>query len=345
MRITERIGLGVAMALMIIFAVAPCVFGGHPPWPPRKHSAEYRQANMLFLRFQDALAGEQWQEALSLCSDRVRAKAREWSSPQAFFKETFPGDLVLARDFGYWTLRADQPGGSDWPDKANWYGLFVNLTEPETRPVLQWYWAICVTNGTWVVDYPPVRMDEYAARKSRAIRKRDDELAQTRQSLRVAAEGVHTRLTAISQEFVIGSPMLFRLELINAGSVPVHYQNSGIEFYGLSVYDDKQQQLASTSGTLQIIVGYKEVGPGASVVLTDRIDLNSNHALTKPGRYSVQFNGEHLAIGKPLPSEGQKLLQFDPFGENVWAGVPFVAVTNRFPSNAIRIHVATRKSQ
>ena len=103
-------------------AIALQVFGGHPFWPPRKHSAEYRQANMLFLRLQDALAAEQWEEALSFCSDRVRAKAAEWPSPEAFFKETLPIGLLLARDFGYYTLRSDKPEGGQWgTDKAVFY--------------------------------------------------------------------------------------------------------------------------------------------------------------------------------------------------------------------------------
>ena len=348
MKTNHRIAdLCAAMALMTFFAVAPCVFGGHPSWPPRKHSAQYRQANMLFLRFQDALAGEQWQMALSLCSDRVRAKAREWPSPEAFFKETLPVELLLAQDFGYWTLRANHYGGFDWTDRANWYGLFVNLTKPEATPVVQWIWAIKedAGSGKWLVDYPPVRLEEYIAGRSQAIRERDDELARIRESVKLQAEGLRTRLTAISQQFVIGSPMWFRLELINEGSVPVHYQNSGIAFYGLTVCDNQQQQLASTNGAAQIVVGTRKVDPGASVVLADKIDLNSNHLLTKSGRYSVQFNGEHLEIGKPVPWERQKISS-DPFGENVWLGVgSFVAITNRFPSNVIQIDVATRKSQ
>src|SRR5436190_7330060 len=132
-----KIGVGFRVCFVVLLAGASAitlqVFGGHPMWPPPKHSAEYRQANQLFLRFQDALAGQQWEDALSLCSDRVRAKASEWPSPQAFFQETVPVDLLLAQDFGYWSLRADAAsiGGTE---KATFFGLLVPLTESNAQP-------------------------------------------------------------------------------------------------------------------------------------------------------------------------------------------------------------------
>src|SRR6185436_1453856 len=122
MKMRFNAGLSLLIALATMCAIALRVFGGHPMWPPRKHSPEYRQASMLFLRFQDALAGERWEEALSLCSDRVRAKATEWPSPKAFLTETMPIDLLLAQDFGYWKLIADRPAASNETEKAHFFG-------------------------------------------------------------------------------------------------------------------------------------------------------------------------------------------------------------------------------
>ena len=73
---------------------------GGKPLPPQRHPPERRQANMLMLRFQDALAEKRWSEALGFCSDRVRAKASEWPSPGTFFQETIPVERLLAQDFG-----------------------------------------------------------------------------------------------------------------------------------------------------------------------------------------------------------------------------------------------------
>jgi hypothetical protein len=294
---------------------------------------------MLFLRFQDTLAAEQWQEALSFCSDRVRAKAAEWPSPKAFFNETLPTELLLAQDFGYWTVRSDQTGGFEWTDKANFYGLFVTLTEPESKPEVQWYWAIYATNNTWVIDYPPVKMDEYIAKKRRAIREREDRFEQIRHSLEPKARGIDARLTAVSQRFVIGSPMLFRVELANRGNTPVHYKDSGVAFAPLTVRDDKNQPLSFTRVPLQIRVQWGEVGPDASAVLADKIDLNLQYAITMPGKYFVQFSGADLEIGEPVPHQ-----DWGPFGENEIVS-DFVAATNRFPSNVIKIEVTAKKRQ
>ncbi len=296
---------------------------------------------MLFLRFQDALAGERWPEALSFCSERVRAKAAQWPSPKVFFQETLPMDLLLAESFGYWTLKFGPGGSLDSSDEANLYGLFVNLTEPEAKPVLQWYWAIYETNNAWVVDYPPVKMTEYVAEKTRAIRAREDRLEEIRRSLEPKIRGIQTRLTATSRKFAVGAPLLFRLELVNHSSTPVQYTDSGTAFAPLTVRDKKGQPLASTPLALQIMVKHGEIAPGATVVLADGIDLNRHYAIAKRGKYSVQFSGADLQVGQSFPPQEPGL-----FGENEMARLgEFVAVTNKFPSNIISISVTGRNQR
>ncbi|MGO8677463.1 MAG: hypothetical protein ACLQVX_16530 [Limisphaerales bacterium] len=292
---------------------------------------------MLFLRFQDALAAERWQEALSLCSDRVRARAAEWPSPRAFFHETFPTELLLAQDFGYWTLRADQTGGFDWTDKANFYALFINLTEPESNPCVQWHWAISATNHEWVVDYPPVKLEEYLARHKAAIQQREDKIKRIRESLEPKALGVKAHLIPVSDRFIIGSPMLFRVEITNRGPVAVDYRNSGVAYVPLTVLDEKGRVLPSTQTPFQIPVRGGQVEPGASVVLADRMDLNEHNAISKPGKYAVQFSGAGLEIGQPLPHRRPDLWGEDD--REISAFFDFLAATNRFPSEPIEIEV------
>ena len=324
-----RTQLKVRLALLIA-GLAGCagtlhLLGGHPIWPPPKHSAEYRQANMLFLRFQDALAAEQWQEALALCSDRVRAKAAEWPSPGAFFKETIPIDLLLAQDFGYWSAR------------PNFYGLLVPLTEPQSKPFIQWHWAVSATNQTWVVDYPPVKLEEYIARKKAAIREREMKANQIRLGLEPKLKGLKTRLVPVSKEFIAGSPMLFRLELTNLGQAAVDYMDSGVAYSPLTVLDAKGQPLPYVQSPAQIQVRKGQVASGASVVLADRMDLTRHYAITNPGSYAVQFSGADLQIGQPVPGWNP-----GPFGEDeseISGVFDFFGLTNRLPSDPIKIEV------
>jgi hypothetical protein len=331
MKISLKVRRWALVTLAAASAVTFQVLGGHPMWPPSKHSAEYRKANMLFLRFQDALAAEQWPQALSLCSDRVRAKAAEWPSPGAFFKDTIPVDLLLAQDFGYWS------GG------ANFYGLLVPLTEPESKPFIQWYWAISATNQTWVVDYPPVKLEEYVARKKAGIQERENQSKEVCLRLEPKLKGMKSRLAPVSEQFVVGSPMLFRVELANQGQASVDYLDSGVAYAPLTVFDAKGQALAFTQTPLQVMVRKGQVAPGASVVLADRIDLSAHYAITNPGLYTVRFSGAGLQIGQPVRGWNPR-----PFGEdeNQINGVfDFLGLTNHLPSNLIQINVMAERKQ
>ena len=133
------------LAATVLAVTLQSLHAGHPE-QSQKYPGEYRQAHQHMLLFQDALAKERWQDALVLCSDRVRAKAAESSSPETFFRETLPLDKILVQDFGCWSCG------------FNNYGQVINLTQAEAQPAIQWFWAIYRTNNTWVVDYPPVKL-------------------------------------------------------------------------------------------------------------------------------------------------------------------------------------------
>lgn len=278
---------------------------------------------MLFLRIQDALAARHWGEALSLCSDRLRAKAAEWPTPQAFFSETVPLPNLLAQDFGCWRCG------------SNSFGLLVPLTERHAKPFIQWYWAIYQTNETWVADYPPVKLDQYIANKKESFQKRDTKFKQIRQSLEPKLKGLKTHLSAVSETFVVGSPMLFRLELLNLGTSGVHYQNVGIVFHALTVLDHEKKEVPSREELGQFFESRNELAPGASVVLADKMDISSNHHFTEPGKYYVQFSGVGLEIGEPIPFSDP-----GPYAENeeAWP-FTFISALASVPSEILEIEV------
>lgn len=322
------------MRLAFVAAIALAGFGaadaigGHPMWPPCKHTAEYRQANMVFLRFQDALAAMRWDEALGMSSDRVRSSAAAWSSAEQFFQETVPVDLLLAQDFGYW-MSAD-----------GFYGLLVPLTEPGSNPFVQWYWAIRAAKGSWVVDFPSVKLDEYVARKKAAIQAREAKKELMRRSLEPKLAGIKTRLVPLTERFAVGSPMLFRVELKNVGDSAVDYMDDGIAFGALTVLHDRRPLPSQGGCAGQICVRQGKVAAGATVVLADKIDIGRLYAITDAGTYTVQFSGERLAIGQPVPGSDRS----DPgmFGENegeISCNIHFLAATNRFASDPIEIKV------
>lgn len=278
---------------------------------------------MLMLRFQDALAEERWADALALCSDRVRTKAAGWPAPKDFFTDTMPIEHVLARSWGCWSCG------------TNFYGLFETISDYGVTPRLDWYWGIVPAGEKWVVDYPPVKLDEYIARKQAAFQARSDREAVIRLELAPQAERLTTRLTALTNRFVVGGAMPFRLEIINTGPAPVHFQEPGVNHYGLSVTDAKNAPLPYGDPPAQIRgTRPRLLAAGATDTIAERLDINLYQALKKPGRYMVQFNG--LRLGRPVPLEDT-----GRFGENLSPGFPtdFLSVTNTFPSNAIEIEV------
>jgi len=275
------------------------------------------------LRLQDALAAEQWQEALGFCSERVRMQAAGWPSAKDFFNQTMPIEHVLAQTFGCWSCG------------ANLYGLFVTLSEPGAEPRIDWYWGLLPTAAGWVVDYPPVKLEEYVVKRRAALHERDERIKQIREALEPKARAVRTRLSAVSDRFVIGSPMLFRLELENSGPTSVHYLNKGIQYKPLAVRTEKNQPVAYVPKPAQIAVAKAELFARSSVVLAEKIDINPGHEINKPGKYFVQFDSTDLEIGQPVPTQ-----ETGRFGENLsMSFFDFLPVTNKFPSNVVEIEV------
>lgn len=318
---TTRFIRGLCLLEMLLLSALD-VSGGKPGLPQR-HPPGRRQANMLMLRFQDALASERWQEALALCSERLRTSAQKRPTAKDFFTETMPIELVLAQDFGCWSCA------------TNFYGMFVTLSEPGLEPRMDWYWALVPTENGWAIDYPPVNMDAYVLQKKAAIQERDERIKQIRQSLEPKVQGVKTRLTPVSDRFIIGKPMLFRVELVNAGPSPVHYMDSGVRHKSLTVLNENRETIPHTPQPMQIAVAKKELAPNTSIVLAEGIDITQGRAPIKPGRYFVQFNSADVQIGEPVP-----LQEMGRFGENMPMTVfDFLPATNSFPSNIVPIEV------
>jgi len=293
------------------------------PGPPHRHPPERRQANMLMLRFQDAVAAGRWDEALSFCSARVRARAAEWPTAKDFFTDTMPIEHVLAQDFGCWSCG------------TNFYGLFVTLSEPGSEPRIDWHWGFTPTAQGWVVDYPPSKLTDYVVNKRAALEQRDERIKQIRRSLAPKVQKVTTRLAPVTQRFIIGAPMLFRLELVNAGATSVHYMDMGVRYKSLTVLNENKRSIPYVEQPMQIRVDKAELAAGASVVLADKIDINGSGEIQRPGKYFVQFDSPGVQIGEPVPSE-----EMGRFGETLPVSVfDFVSATNKFPSNIVEIEV------
>jgi hypothetical protein len=313
--------------MLIAFALSAIldVHAGHP-LPPQRQPQGRRDANMALLQFQNALAADRWDDALLLCSADVRNQAKAWPTAEKFFKDTMPIDHVLARaDFGCWSSG----------DK--FYGMFETISAYDEQPRIDWFWGIALAeNGKWVVDYPPVLMTEYVGQRKAWLQERDAQIAALDNSVESKVPFISARLVPLSNSFVIGQPMRFRVELTNAGPSSVYYMEGGLNHYGLVVHDERGAVLTNTAGPAQIAVGALELPAHSAVTLAGALDITQNHRIIEPGNYSVQFDGNTLQIGERLPM----MLDTDRFHRPIGIGkIDFWGVTNKFPSNVVKIKV------
>ena len=98
-------------------------------------------------------------------------------------------------------------------------------------------------------------------------------IAAVRHELEPQAKHLTTRLIALTNRFVLGAPMPFRLEINNAGPAPVHYQEPGVRHYGLSVTDEKNTPVPYGDPPAQIMgTRPQRLAAGATDVIADHLD-------------------------------------------------------------------------
>src|SRR5205085_2026084 len=113
-------------------------------------------------------------------------------------------------------------------------------------------------------------------------------LSKNYRALDQKAQHVATRLVAESARFVIGSPMLFRVELTNSGPESIHYTQE-VNYESLVAMNEQKEVVpngAKPPPPAQRMAPRKvELHSESTAVLGARLDLNSNHTIIKPGKY------------------------------------------------------------
>ena len=154
---------------------------------------------------------------------------------------------------------------------------------------------------------------------------------------------VKTHITPVSERFVIGKPMLLRVELLNLGKSSLYYRNVGVAGVVLSVRNPSWQYLPANVAPFRGQVGFGgsegELSAGETKVLAEEIDVTHRVSVVVPGRYTVQFAGGDLRVGTRIPSPPK--LPGDPSVPS-WSmdRKQFVPARMSFPSNILEIEVA-----
>jgi hypothetical protein len=287
-----------------------------------------RQAEIAMLQFQDALEQGEWAKVLSFCSEEVKAGAKQWGSLDTFFRETVPVDIVLKmRTFPYHSTRRAK--------ESSEYFLYIPLTEPNFAPTILWDCSLQQTGDLWRVNFKPeaINLQDTITAERKRLADQKETLNKARKEMEPKLRGLKTHLSTVSDEFVIGEPMLFRLELMNYGEHTLHYDAQQVAVNASMVVLDRQNQsIPYIAGPYQTAGGFKELKPDSTVVLFDNFYISKQYDISKPGMYWIQFSGKGLDIGQSL-SPGSAI---SPPG--------YLRTTTQFPSNRLRIEVKEQTS-
>jgi len=244
------------------------------------------QADIALYRFQRALKEHNWERALSCCSRPVKVKAKEFNSAKAFFKDYIP----VAQITGLSEFRVR--GHSARADKLTRLSFEIPLEVPEAKWPVRWEWSLIWDTDRWLVDFKtlPVKI---LVRKELLRRELEDEDGRVR--MEKIKKGIEFNLIPITKEFVIGQPMLFRIEMINVSNSPILYTATGPtavmanDKMIITGPDGERVEYVDTS--YQILVYSDVILPDEKIVLVDKYDATTQYRIVEPNRYTFQFKG------------------------------------------------------
>jgi hypothetical protein len=108
-------------------------------------------------------------------------------------------------------------------------------------------------------------------------------------------DGLRTRLVPAQEEYVVGRPAKFRLEMKNFSERERTYDSQGVTVNGsIRVNDQDGKPVWYVAGSFQTGGHSRAIAPGQTVVLFDGLDLATQYLLIKPGSYMLQFRGTHV---------------------------------------------------
>jgi hypothetical protein len=244
------------------------------------------QPESVFLRFQRALQREDWPEVLSYCTEKIRKKAQEYDSEKEFFYKFMPVEKIAG--LSEFPVR----GYSSRGEKIQSISLEVQLDVPHEQWPVKWEWSLFKQKDRWTFEFKLLPVD-MLIRKELARRQLEDEDNRTR--IEKIKKGIEIRLIPISDEFVIGQTMLFRIEMINVKDTPILYTATGPHSVTVNdpmlIVDSSGKTLEYVDTSYQTGVWSDAILPGETIVLVDKYDVTSQYRIMEPGIYRFQFRG------------------------------------------------------
>ena len=242
------------------------------------------QPESVLLGFQKVLQKHNWKDVLSFCSENVHEKAQEYESLEKFFCDFLPiEELDKMKQFP----TAGYSGNSDGIYRID-LELHLSVSDHETFDLVRWEWSLVRNKEKWLIDFKIVPV-EIMVKKELLRRKLRDEDYETRCAK--FEKGIKYNLIPLREDFVIGKPMSFRIEMKNISDVPILYKTIGPLMINdpMNVIGPDGEKVRYVDMISQTLAGQDVILPGETIVFVEDYDATSQYYITVPGRYSFQF--------------------------------------------------------
>lgn len=321
----------VLVRMVLAFAIPWWAAGDAPAQPPAS-SPTTRQVGKQGERralppaaiaaldmFRQALREADWGTAVSCCTAATRARARGYPSEAEYLRDCVPIEALLAES-SYRSCGGKVELIDDKQEPVR-LDFFLRLPQPSGEETVSWPWSLERTAGAWLVDLPEVSVAEWTKQDIARQRRQKEEADAKWKRLEPKLTGLRTQLIALQDEYRLGQPMPFRLELVNAGPYELSYDKQQVAVNAhMTITFEDGRTVPYTAGPVQTQGAPRAIRAGETAVLFDALDIAKQYDLTKPGNYRVQFNGHGLEVGDAL-------------------GVDNGLARQRFPSNTVEIDV------
>jgi hypothetical protein len=287
----------------------------------RRENELCSESKAVMLQFQQALKSHQWEKALGLCSENVKSKADDYDSAEAFFKDIVPVDEIVS----LWRFQTS--GGTyNRQNQRIAYFCFLRIPTKRTIDAVDWIWTIRKNNQAWLIDFGTIPLEEWIEKETFRL---TNAASESHKRLETMRRGFEIKLTALNKEFVIGRPMLFRVEMHNISESPIRWMHTSSAMVNdpMLIKAPDGDIIPYVDTSYQTMAQDKEIRPGEKIILADKYDVTTQYCITTPGRYAFQFNGfAHYGINPSniveINAKPGKLLPADSIIQNLLTVLP-----------------------
>jgi hypothetical protein len=253
------------------------------------------EPNEVFAKFQNAIKDSNWNDALEYCSDKIKAKAKDYNSPGVFFKDMLPIDKIIAlKDFKI-------SGTSSSDGKINRYSCEIRIKDPNYEWPLHWELETCKQDEKWVIEFPTKPLNiwlKHAVLTSKVLNR---ELKVDWEKCKAGYEFI---LTPLEEKFTVGKPMRFRIEMKNISNESLPYTKKHVTAQDpMEITGPNGEKVDYLAGPCSIGIGIDFTESGEIVLLADNYDAGADYHIVKPGKYIFQFRGDYGSMSNKVEIE------------------------------------------